>query len=477
MSELTDGRVPVFGAGDGLNWTTGFGGVMRGLFTRLPQDRFRLGYLSTWTGSRQFPGVTCYGHPSRFAVDGFPPSALDFAGLNGRFVLLTLMDPWMVSWISHPLTSPLGTPATRKFFRDLRGRQRFAWVGHFPIDGKGPREGPARWTEDVLNEMDLPVAMSEWGRRLVQPFVRREVRVIPHAVHGGFAPMDRAQARREVDAYFFTQAAREEAAKAELKPDDHLPDDLLRRARHRGFRTGDGFTAVCVMANRERKCWPEVLRAFALLAEDLPSARLIGVCGDRTGSGEDMWPLLDIAKELGLRLEGDAGDPNVALLDNTADAPGQEEDHSLRVLYSAADVAVLLSGGEGFGLPQLEAHACGVPCLVGDYSASTELAVDGRELIAPASWRETPSNMVRRPIYRPKDLAQRLKWAARNPEWRAEVGQAGAEAARKHRWDVILPQWTALLEEAGAMLAEAGAEPGHAQEAPDDREPAGSPAP
>jgi glycosyltransferase involved in cell wall biosynthesis len=47
-------------------------------------------------------------------------------------------------------------------------------------------------------------------------------------------------------------------------------------------------------------------------------------------------------------------------------------------LYSALDVHCLVSAGEGFGIPTLEAQACGTPVIVGDWTASSELCLAGR---------------------------------------------------------------------------------------------------
>ncbi len=465
---MADERTPLLGLSDPLNAPTGFGRVARELFARLPQDRFRLGYYSQWVGSRHFPGVATYGDPgARFGAGAFPQAALDFGGTAGeRFILWTLFDPWMTAWISHPQTAPIGSPVTRKFFRE-GGRGRFVWVGHWPIDGQGPRAGPGRWIEDYLKAMDLPVAMSEWGRRMVQPWMPKgkEVRLVSHAVHDGFRPMPRDEARHEVEKAYARSLLLAVAKKAGLGPDDAVPPEAFAEAHKRMFRLGERFTVFCVMANRERKYWPDVLRAFALLLEDVPDARLIGLCGDRKGEGgEDMWPLEDLCRELGLRLDEEAEDPNVWLIEVVQDRPDAEPDYSMRLLYCASDAVVLLSGGEGFGLPQLEAHACGIPCVAGNYSASTELAVHPQELLDPAGWRETPQNQIRRPLYKPRDLAQRLKWIARNPSWRREVGRAGEAQATGRRWEKILPLWLEIFGEAGGMLGAERAEHGKAAE-------------
>ena len=53
-------------------------------------------------------------------------------------------------------------------------------------------------------------------------------------------------------------------------------------------------------------------------------------------------------------------------------------------LYSAADVVLLCSGGEGAGMPLLEGAACGVPGVTTDYAAGPEYVGPG--LTVP--WRE-----------------------------------------------------------------------------------------
>mgnify|MGYP000654147836 CR=1 FL=1 len=46
-------------------------------------------------------------------------------------------------------------------------------------------------------------------------------------------------------------------------------------------------------------------------------------------------------------------------------------------LFSAMDVHLLVSMGEGFGIPILEAQACGTPVIVGDWTSMSELCFSG----------------------------------------------------------------------------------------------------
>jgi len=440
------GRLKVLGLSDALTSPTGFGRVARELWTRLPQDELDLAYMSYgWPGSSRFPGIQTYGETGGANVSMcqaiFPKVAIDFAGLKEHFVLWTLLDPWQTSWLSYPETSPLAHEAATRYLRDHR--DQFTWIGHFPIDGRGPRNGPPRWVELMLDGTDIPVLYCQWAVDLCQPWCKKELRWIDHAVNDSFFAMDKAKAKEIIQGQYYRFLARMLKDKG-----PHEPQAFMQMLERKAIRLQDQFVVICVMANRARKYWPEVLRAFAMLVEKQPNVRLIGLCGDRIGRADDSWALETICQEQGLRLDHASEDPNVWLLEYVGGSQ-LDEDATMNLLYNAADCAVLLSGGEGRGLPQLEAHACGIPCIVGDYSASTGLAVHSMELLSPRGFMGMSQNEVQRPIYSARDLADRLLYAARNPRWRQEVGAKGLEQAAQHRWSKILPQWVDLFREAG----------------------------
>jgi glycosyltransferase involved in cell wall biosynthesis len=52
-------------------------------------------------------------------------------------------------------------------------------------------------------------------------------------------------------------------------------------------------------------------------------------------------------------------------------------DHIMAQLYSIMDVHLLVSMGEGFGIPILEAQSCGTPVIVGDWTSMSELCFSG----------------------------------------------------------------------------------------------------
>ncbi len=65
---------------------------------------------------------------------------------------------------------------------------------------------------------------------------------------------------------------------------------------------------------------------------------------------------------------------------------GYLDDEWLPVFYSAADVFAFPSRYEGFGLPVLEAMACGTPVVAGDAPAVNEFARSAAILVPPNDW-------------------------------------------------------------------------------------------
>jgi glycosyltransferase involved in cell wall biosynthesis len=64
---------------------------------------------------------------------------------------------------------------------------------------------------------------------------------------------------------------------------------------------------------------------------------------------------------------------------------------TLAALYTAADVLLATSMGEGFGIPTIEAQACGTRVIVSDFAASPELVADGWAVTGQPYW-DAPQN-------------------------------------------------------------------------------------
>lgn len=111
--------------------------------------------------------------------------------------------------------------------------------------------------------------------------------------------------------------------------------------------------------------------------------RLIRALRDLRDEGVDV-PLLVVGQEA-WRYEGDRALVRDLRMDDRVRFAGYVPDDDLPALYSAAAVFAFPSLYEGFGLPVIEAMACGTPALTSNVSATAEVAGDAALLVDPMS--------------------------------------------------------------------------------------------
>jgi D-inositol-3-phosphate glycosyltransferase len=103
---------------------------------------------------------------------------------------------------------------------------------------------------------------------------------------------------------------------------------------------------------------------------------------------------------------------------------GKRSQESLPYYYSAADVVVVPSHYESFGMVALEAMACGTPVVASQVGGLAFLVQDGvTGFVVPNG--------------EPELLGQHLIETLLDPELRGRLGSQGAEIARGYSWDII----------------------------------------
>jgi glycosyltransferase involved in cell wall biosynthesis len=190
-----------------------------------------------------------------------------------------------------------------------------------------------------------------------------------------------------------------------LGPGPHirrLDPATARRAARR--YVDDGPFMLCVSTVGPRKNHARLLRAYAGLGR-VPHRLVLAGLLDRPGD------IPRLIRELGL--EG-----RVVLCDHVPD-------HHLNALINAADIFVYPSLYEGFGMPVLEAMACGVPVAASSTSALPEVVGDAGLLFDP---RDTGS-MV-------EALATLVEDRAR----REQLREAGLRRAPRFVWGTAARQ-------------------------------------
>ena len=158
--------------------------------------------------------------------------------------------------------------------------------------------------------------------------------------------------------------------------------------------------------------------AFAPGGEPQGYALFVGAVQAR----KDPLAALAQAREAGLKLvvAGPEKEPALArrLRDEGADVQGWVGKPELAELYRGADVLLLPSRFEGFGIPALEAMASGTPVVVSDDPAL-------REVVGDAAAPSVAAALAQRELYRAKGLER-----AKLFSWR-ETAQRTADVYRR----------------------------------------------
>src|SRR5215472_8342845 len=279
------------------------------------------------------------------------------------------------------------------------------WALYFPIDGDMEGEGlPASWV-DLLRQVDVPIAMSRYGRRIAE---RHGIscRYIPHGV----------------DLDMFSP-----------------PSD--RRQAKAGIGAEGKFLILSDSRNQPRKMLPRLLDIFARFAAECPDSLLhlhTDPDDEFTHSGIYSYDVRADVRHLGIEskvrftpgmiMKGGGGVPLA----------------TLARYYQAADVHLLASSGEGFGLPTLQAAAAGAIPMAGAYTASLELTEGHGEPVAISDWTANEFG-IRRGLIDIDDAASRLK---RLYEDQADLPGRSAkcrEFALAYGWETVVDQWHELI--------------------------------
>jgi glycosyltransferase involved in cell wall biosynthesis len=258
---------------------------------------------------------------------GDVPYGSDVVGMHARHfradLVLTLMDQWVLSHAT------------------LDGLNVACWMpvdaGPLPNHPGLPGSKLSAFDKKVLDDgKRWPIAMTRFGQRVLDE-AGYPALYVPHGI--------------DTDVF--------------RPPNDRK---LLRES----MGLADKFVIGIVAANMDkaRKGWPEQFAAFAKFHVKHPDSMLLCHTADNFAGGLN---LRSLAERMGI---GDA----VNFSSQYLMMAGLIRPESLAPTYAAMDLLSACSLAEGFGLPIVEAMACGTPVVVTDGSAMSEVA-------GPKSWK------------------------------------------------------------------------------------------
>jgi len=206
----------------------------------------------------------------------------------------------------------------------------------------------------------------------------------------------------------------------------------VSEASRQGVRQRLGFEGRVILALgrlAENKGYDLLIQAFSVVAERVPEARLhLAVGGQRMGELETkiLGELKDLVKELGLT--------------DRVDFAGYVSDDDLPDYYRAADLFVLSSRYEPFGMTAIEAMASGTPTIVTTHGGLYRTITFGRHaLFADPFDKEDLGICMAKPLRHPR-------------LWR-RLSRMGAHKARSlFTWTGIAQSLIHLVEERNPKL-------------------------
>jgi glycosyltransferase involved in cell wall biosynthesis len=271
---------------------------------------------------------------------------------------------------------------------------------------------------EALQGAHLPLTYSKWGHKLLAS-AGVENHYIPHGIEPTvFRVIDNVEAVQQ------------------------FKQEKLRDVEH---------LTVMVAANKglpDRKAFQVQLRAWAQFAKDKPKAKIYIHTEPSTRYGGIDFPALVAYLGIGDKI----------FFPNQYEYSKGYSAEYLAMMYNAADVFLGAAMSEGFGIPIIEAQACGTPVIVTDFSAMPELVRWGYK-IAPRDMVWSPLNSWQAwpDVDGIREALEELygQWHDQGNRWEPAQRQAAqAQIHTEYDWNsIVRDQWAPLMQRLAGELA------------------------
>jgi len=202
------------------------------------------------------------------------------------------------------------------------------------------------------------------------------------------------------------------------------PQDKSGSARHIAQQYSASENYICTLGTIEpRKNLITLVRAMKILRErgDFPYQLLIG--------GQSGWRNAEIYASV----------RKCGLTEHEVKFVGPVREEDLPAFYSGSALFVFPSLYEGFGLPLVEAMACGVPIVASNVSSVPEVVRDAAVLVPPEH---------------PEDFAQAIFRVASDSHLREDLVRKGLHRALDFRWETAAQKVLGAFIEISRLRAE-----------------------
>ena len=392
--------------------TTGFGRVTHSIGERLVRDYgHEIEVLAINHSGDYYPSVLDPGQPTplklfrpeRYKADDTYGNSriMEMLG-RGPDIVVMLNDPHMI--LAQVFNNPFDPARTLVIESPEKVRPVITYV---PCDGY---DLPPQWTE-VLPQISTVAAMSKFGQEQY-----KDSTLVYHGVDPNtFWPVSE-------------------------KPIKTSMGESLRTKRECKKAFGldpDGFLVLRVDSNSGRKDYGSLIKALVPVMKRHADVQVWFHC-QTTGTGTTNLPLA-------LSKHGEAIAERFFFPDLRSSYTGWP-DEDLNALFSAADIFVSTSRGEGFGLTLAEAAMAGLPVIAQDVSAIPETVGPGGVLLEPAMRLTVPSGQDVC-LAETDAFTDAIEHLYQSSGARRDIGAAGRKHVLKSfDWDTATRQFDDLIK-------------------------------
>lgn len=371
---------------------TGYGTQAASLARRLRDAGHKVVFYCTYGlegGVQEWEGITCLPGNGGGYTDPIIRGHLRYTQPD---LVITLFDIW-----------PLAGTEIPQWIHDVNAK----WLAWFPVDAL-----PISINNlNALKDVDYPVCIANFAEEEINRIAPEfKVAVIPHGIEKDFG---------------YTANGRKEFRRSIQVPDDaFLFGSVGRNAYYPG-----------------RKGFDRLIRAFA--EADLPNSYLYLHTGRWSESGS--VPIEGVIEFY--EREHDGLSQRIKLPDDYNLVMGYSQ-NGMNAMYSAFDCYVQPTLGEGFGIPVLEAQACGAVVIATDCTAMPELLCPEASQLVPGAaelFVPDPSHRVLIDVPQLAAAMTEIHGLKDDPGFVGMKGRAGLWA-NGWDWDRIWAEyWTPLL--------------------------------